>query len=350
MSKRIKIGDKHLGEDESVFIIAEAGVNHNGKLELAKKLVDKAKGAGVDAVKFQTYKTEDVVTEDAKMADYQKKNIGKEKSQYEMIKEKELGYDEFEELKEYCDEKNILFLSTPHTEDAMNFLEPLVPAYKIGSGDLTNLPFLEKVAKKGKPIILSTGMATLGEVEEAVQTVRKGGNEDLILLHCVTNYPTDIKNVNLRAMKTLKNSFKTKVGFSDHTMGITAPIAAVSLGATVIEKHFTLDKEMEGPDHKASLEPDELKDMVESIRNLEKGLGHGIKKPTNNEKEIISSVRKSIITEKKIHKGQQIKEDMLEIKRPADGIKPKYLNRVLNAKAKKDLKSGEVLKWSDLEC
>lgn len=349
VNEPIYIHDRKIGRDEPVFIIAEAGVNHNGKLELAKKMVDKAKRAGVDAVKFQTFKAEDLVTENSEMADYQKKNISKDQSQYEMIKEKELGYEEFKNLKEYCDEKDILFLSTPHTEEAMNFLEDLVPAYKIGSGDLTNLPFLKKVAQKGKPIILSAGMATLGEVEEAVKTIREEANEDLILLHCVTDYPTDIEKVNLRTIETLKTSFKTLVGFSDHTMGIIASIAAVSLGATVIEKHFTIDKEMEGPDHEASLEPNQLKKMIEKIRDIEKGLGDGIKKPTKEEKKTMENSRKSIIVGKNISKGTKFQKDILEIKRPGTGIKPKYLSKIIGKKAKEDIKKDSILTWDMID-
>jgi len=345
VDKVIEIGEKKVGKDHPTFIIAEAGVNHNGKIELAKELVDEAKKASVDAVKFQTFKAEDLVTKEGKMADYQKKNLGEEKSQYEMIKERELGYDDFEELKIYCDEKDVLFLSTPHTKKAADFLEGLVPVFKIGSGDLTNLPFLDKVARKRKPIILSTGMGTLGEVEEAVDKIKKTGNEDLILLHCVTDYPASMENINLKAMLTLRNSFKTLVGYSDHTLGITAPLAAVSLGATVIEKHFTLDKEMKGPDHKASLEPDEFKEMVNQIRSLEKALGDGIKRPTQNEEEIKRVARKSIVAVEGIPKNSVIKEEVLDIKRPGFGIKPKYLKKLIGREAKRDIKEDELITW-----
>ncbi|MFW6065135.1 MAG: N-acetylneuraminate synthase [Candidatus Natronoplasma sp.] len=341
----IEIGEKKVGKEHPTFIIAEAGVNHNGKLGLAKELVDEAKKAGVDAVKFQTFKAEDLVTKEGKMADYQKKNLGEEKSQYEMIKERELGYDEFEELKRYCDEKGILFLSTPHTEEAADFLEELVPVFKIGSGDLTNLPFLEKIAKKGKPMILSTGMGTLGEVEEAVGKIKGTGNEDLILLHCVTDYPASIEDINLNTMLTLSGCFKTLVGYSDHTLGITVPLAAVSLGATVIEKHFTLDKKMKGPDHKASLEPEELKEMVHEIRSLESALGDGIKRPTQNEEEIKKVARKSIVAGEDIPQGSVLKEDMLDIKRPGFGIKPKHLERLIGRGVKRDIKEDELITW-----
>jgi N,N'-diacetyllegionaminate synthase len=345
VDRSIFIGKRKIGEDETVFIIAEAGINHNGELKLAKQLVDKAKESKADAIKFQTFRTEDLVTKKADMAEYQKRNIGKGQSQYEMLKEKELSYDEFKELKKYCNEKGIIFLSTPHTEDSIDFLEPLVPAYKIGSGDLTNLPFLEKVAKKDKPIILSTGMGTLGEVEEAVNTIYAQGNKDLILLHCVTNYPAAIENVNLKAMITLKNTFKTLVGFSDHTLGITIPIAAVSLGAKVIEKHFTLDKNIKGPDHKASLNPEELKEMVIEIRKVEKSLGNGIKKPIKEEEKIKKVVRKSLVTSCDIKKGDIITKDKIKIKRPGTGIEPKYLDEVIGKKSKKFIEKDKLLKW-----
>ncbi len=341
----IEFDGRKIGKDQPVFIIAEAGVNHNGDIELAKQLVDKALEAGADAVKFQTFKAEDLVTKETEMADYQKKNIKQEKSQYEMIKEVELDYGDFEDLRNYCDHKGILFLSTPHTLEAADILESSVPIYKIGSGDLTNIPSLEKISEKGKPIILSTGMGTLGEVEEAVDCIRKAGNDELILLHCVTDYPTSTEIVNLKAMITLRESFKTIVGYSDHTVGITAPIAAVSMGADVIEKHYTLDKGMKGPDHKASLEPEELRDMVDKIRQLEKGLGDGIKKPTENEERIKKVARKSIVTNEKILKGSTLKEDNLYIKRPGTGIKPKHLEKLIGKKANRDIRKDELITW-----
>jgi N,N'-diacetyllegionaminate synthase len=233
---RIKIGARLIGERESCFIIAEAGVNHSGDIKLAKELIDTAKKAGVDAVKFQTFKAENLVTENAKMVEYQKKNLDKKENQLKMLKKYELNYNDFKRLKRYCDKKGIIFLSTPHSEDAVDFLEPLIPAYKIGSGDLTNSPFLEKIAKKKKPIILSTGMAMLGEVREAVKLIKKHGNNKIILLHCTTDYPCPIKEVNLKTMLTLKREFRLPVGYSDHTLGMLVPIMAVTLGAKVIEK------------------------------------------------------------------------------------------------------------------
>ncbi|MFW6040847.1 MAG: N-acetylneuraminate synthase [Thermoplasmatota archaeon] len=349
VDKVININGVKIGKEQPVFTIAEAGVNHNGQMKVAKQLIDEAKKVGADAIKFQTFKAKDLVTKKCEMANYQKKNIGEEKSQYEMIKERELSYEEFEELKRYCDEEGILFLSTPHTINAAEFLEHLVPIYKIGSGDLTNIPFLEKIAKKGKPIILSTGMGTLGEVEEAVETINKVCNEDLILLHCVTNYPTPLDKINLRAMLTLRDAFKTLIGYSDHTLGISAPIAAVSLGAKVIEKHFTLDKSMKGPDHKASLESDEFKHMIEEIRQLEKGLGDGVKRPTEDEEEIKKVARKSIVAKEDISKDSVLEKHQLDIKRPGIGIKPKHFKKLIGKKARYDIKKDELITWDMID-
>jgi N-acetylneuraminate synthase/N,N'-diacetyllegionaminate synthase len=348
MRKKIKIGNCLLGESELCFIIAEAGVNHNGSLGLAKKLVDGAKEVGVDAIKFQTFKAEDLVAKKTEMVAYQRKNVGKKESQFEMLKKLELTERDFIELKKYCDKKGIIFLSTPHTEDAIDFLESLVPVYKIGSGDLTNLPFLEKVARKQKPIILSTGMATLNEIREAVNTIKKERNNKIILLHCTTNYPCPLEEVNLRAMLTLKKEFNLPIGYSDHTFGILVPIMAVAMGAKIIEKHFTLDKNLPGPDHKASLEPKELKEMVESIRNVEKALGNGIKRPTKNEEKIKSFVRKTIVAKVNIPKGIKITKEMLSIKRAGVGIEPKYLKKIIGKVAKKNIVKEEIITWGKI--
>jgi len=349
MQREIKIEDRLVGAGEPCFIIAEAGVNHNGDINLAKKLVDVAKDAGVDAVKFQTFKSEGVVIEECEIADYARENMGKNIKQIDMIKKLELKYEDFVELKRYCDKKGIMFLSTPHSYDAIDFLEPLVPIYKIGSGDLTNLPFLEKIAKKGKPIILSTGMSNLGEIEEAVGIIKKTGCDKITLLQCTTNYPTKMEEINLSVMETLKHAFKLPIGFSDHSLGINAAIGAVALGACIIEKHFTLDKNLPGPDHKASLEPDDLKAMVNNIRDVEKALGNGIKKPTKEEDEIKKVARKSIVAKTDIPEGTIITKDMLEIKRPGIGIKPKYYWEILGGKTKRTLKKGELIRFNDLE-
>lgn len=364
---KITIGKK-LIRTGSCFIIAEAGVNHNGKIELAKKLVDAAKDAGADAIKFQTFKAEDVVTKDTSMANYQKKNVGEKETQQEMLKRLELSYDDFIKLKKYSDEKDIIFLSTPHSEDTIDFLEPLVPAYKIGSGDLTNLPFLEKIAKKSKPIILSTGMATMEELKEALNIIYSQGNKKIVLLHCTTNYPCSLNEVNLRAMQTMQEELNCLIGYSDHTLGISVSIVAVILGAAVIEKHFTLNKSLPGPDHKASLEPNELKKMIHEIRNMENRLNGGekieeilktiqnieeilgspIKKLTKNEERIKMFVRKSIVANVDIPKGTAITKDMISIKRPGTGIPPKHLDKVVGKKTKQNIKQDELISFEQL--
>lgn len=364
--KKIKIGNKFIGKGEQCFIVAEAGVNHNGDFRLAKRLVDIAKEAGADAVKFQTFKAEELVTGSGEMADYQKKNIGAKESQLEILKKLELDYREFIELKKYCDKKNIIFLSTPHCDSAIDFLEPLVPAYKIGSGDLTNIPFLEKIAKKKKPIILSTGMATLEEVRKAVEIILPIDKE-LILLHCRTNYPTPSNEVNLSAILTMKKEFNLPIGYSDHTEGIDVALDAAILDACVIEKHFTLDRNVLGPDHRASLEPGELKEMIAGIRDMEKAgaigagreikflsirqpkaIGNGFKGPTQNESAIANVVRKSIVAAVDIKRGSTIEESMLIIKRPGTGIEPERFDSIIGRKAKKDIKKDKLITWQDL--
>ena len=261
-----------------VFIIAEAGVNHNGSYELAKKLVDAAVDAHVDAIKFQTFISEKCICKNAAKASYQKENTNNNENQLEMVKKLELSFDEFTKLKEYCDAKKILFLSTPFDIDSIHFLNSLnIPIFKIPSGEITNYPYLREVGKLKKKVILSTGMSNMDEIREAINVLSENGTEDISILHCNTEYPTPMEDVNLNAMKTLRKEFKKDIGYSDHTLGIEVPIAAAAIGAKIIEKHFTLDRNMEGPDHKASLEPDELKKMVDSIRNIEKAMGNGKK-------------------------------------------------------------------------
>jgi N-acetylneuraminate synthase len=329
------------------LIIAEAGVNHNGDIEIAKKLVDVACEAGVDAVKFQTFKADKLVTKKAEKAEYQKKNTNNNETQYQMLKKLELAYDDHKELISYCEKKDIMFISTPFDIDSVDLLEDLgVELYKVGSGDLTNMPLLKYIARKNKPIILSTGMANLGEVEEAISWIKEEGNNDIILLHCTTSYPTAYQDVNLRAMETMRQAFKLPVGYSDHTMGIEVSIAAVAMGACVIEKHFTLDKTMEGPDHKASLNPKELKLMVKSIRNIEKSMGNGIKKCTTNEENTKKVARKGIVTVREIKKGEKIKSDMITVKRPENGIKPKYINKIIGYVALENIQKDSSIKWN----
>lgn len=334
---------------QKCFIIAEAGVNHNGSLDLAKKLVDVAKNAGADAVKFQTFTARNLVTQKAGTADYQKKNVGKNGTQFEMLEKLEMSQGDFKELKKYCDKEKIIFLSTPHTEDSVDLLNPLVSLYKISSADITNMPLLEKIAKSKKTIILSTGMADIKEIREAVDVIKNKGNKKIILLHCTTSYPCPENKVNLNAMLTLKEEFGLPVGYSDHTLSIIVPVMAVTLGAEVIEKHFTLDKKFPGPDHKASLEPSELKEMIFKIRKVKDILGDGIKKPTSEEQKIKKIARKSIVARVSIEKGSIIKKEMLTIKRPGTGMSPTYFNKIIGMQAKDDLKEDTLIKFTDLK-
>ncbi|ACO03060.1 MAG TPA: N-acetylneuraminate synthase [Persephonella sp.] len=329
-----------------VFIIAEAGVNHNGSIDLAKKLIDIAVDSGADAVKFQTFKAENLVNLYAEMAEYQKKNLGKTKSQLDMLKELELSFNDFEELKSYCDKRGITFLSTPFDIESARFLKELgLDIFKIGSGEITNYPLLKEIGSYRKKVILSTGMADLGEIEDALDVLIENGTEkkDITVLHCNTEYPTPYEDVNLRAMLTIKEAFKVKVGYSDHTTGIEIPVAAAALGASVIEKHFTVDRDLPGPDHKASLEPDELKAMVRAIRNVEKALGDGIKKPSRSEIKNIPVARKSIVAKRDIKKGEIFTEENLTVKRPGTGISPMRWNEIIGKKAPRDFKKDEVI-------
>lgn len=327
-----------------VLVIAEAGVNHNGSLELAKKLAFTAKECGVDIVKYQTANLKSLVSKYARMAEYQKENIGKETSQKEMLERLLLTYEEFVELAEYCREIGMAFLSTPFDLESINFLEKLgCSLWKIPSGEITNLPYLERIASSHKKIMLSTGMCTLQEVHEAVDILKRNGAGEMVLLHCTTQYPTPYDEVNLKAMLTLRNEFGCEVGYSDHTKGMEIPVAAVAMGATVIEKHFTLNRNMEGPDHRASLEPDELAAMVASIRNIEIALGSGVKKPTESEIGNRAVVRKSIIAARDIKKGEILQESNLTTKRPGNGISPMKWYDVLGTKAVKDFQEDELI-------
>ena len=349
LMKDIKIENKTVGENHPVFIIAEAGVNHNGEFSKAKKLVDIAVGSGVDAVKFQTYTAENVTIKNVKTANYVKNNFKQKIDQLNLLKNLSLSDEEFVKLKNYCDKKKIIFLSTPHSFDAIDKLSSLVSAYKFGSGDLTNIPSLVHAAKKKKPMILGTGMATLKDVSMAVDEIKKTGNNKIVLLHCTTNYPCSYEDVNLNSMLTMKEKLNCLVGYSDHTLGLIVPAIATALGATVIEKHFTIDKNLAGPDHKASLSPNELKQMVDDIRKTEKILGSFEKKPTASEKEIAKIVRKSIVATGDILIGTKIKRDMLEIKRPGTGIKPSDLQKIMGRKVKKSIKKDELIKYNMLE-
>ena len=330
------------------LIIAEAGVNHNGSIELAKKLVEKAKEAGVDYIKFQTFKASKLVTKAAKQAEYQQKNIGKEgDSQYQMLKKLELSPEEHEVLIDYCHQLGIKFFSTAFDFDSIDYLHSLnLGLWKIPSGEVTNYPFLKRIAAYNEPTILSTGMCDMEDVRAAVNALYRNGlsKENLILLHCNTEYPTPFEDVNLKAMDALRNEFGVEVGYSDHTKGIEVPIAAVALGATVIEKHFTLDRNMEGPDHKASLESDELKAMVSAIRNIEKAVGgDGTKHMSESEKKNIAIARKSIVAACDIKAGDVFTEQNLTVKRPGNGVSPMRWEEVLGQKAKRDFNEDELI-------
>lgn len=328
----------------NVFVIAEAGVNHNGDIEIAKKLVDTAVWAGADAVKFQTFCAERLVCRNAKKAEYQMETTQKDESQFDMLKKLELTPNMHEQLIDYCEDRKIKFLSTPFDIESMDYLVRCgVDIIKIPSGEITNYPYLVNAGKTRKKVILSSGMSSLNEVRDAVCILRENGSMDITVLHCNTEYPTPYEDVNLRAMQTIKDELGVSVGYSDHTAGIEIPIAAAALGAAVIEKHFTLDKNMEGPDHKASLEPDELKMMVNAIRNVDLSLGDGQKIPSVSEKKNIDIVRKSIVAKCNIMKGEILSEENLTTKRPGNGISPMCWNEVIGSVATQDYESDEMI-------
>lgn len=333
----------------SVYIIAEAGVNHNGSLDVAKKLVEAAAKAGADAVKFQTFTADNLVSKQAPKAEYQTQTTAKEESQYAMLKRLELDLEAHKELMRLCVEKGIEFLSTPFDHRSIEVLDALgLETFKIGSGELTNLPYLRKIGALNKQIILSTGMADLGEVEDALEVLTQAGTglENITVLHCNTEYPTPMQDVNLRAMQTISAAFPgIRVGYSDHTLGIEVPIAAVALGALVIEKHFTLDKNMPGPDHRASLEPQDLKAMVSAIRNIETARGTGIKTPSQSELKNKPIARKSIVAARAIAKGEIFKEENLTVKRPGTGISPMGWDEVIGRKAGKEYEIDDPITW-----
>lgn len=332
------------------FVIAEAGANHNGSLDLAFQLIDKAVEAGADGVKFQTFVTEELVSVKAAKAEYQKEATGNNEGQYEMLKKLELSFDDFRQLQEYAEKKSILFLSTPFDCKSVSFLNSIeIPCFKIPSGEITNLPYLIQIAKTGKDVILSTGMAELEEIEQAVCILRQHGVGRLCILHCNTEYPTPMEDVNLRAILTLKDKFGISVGYSDHTRGIEVAIAAVALGAEIIEKHFTLDRRMDGPDHAASLEPDELKQLVDCIRNIEKALGDGVKTASQSEMKNKELVRKSIVAGRNIAKGEYFSEKNLAVKRPGNGISPMKWFDLLGMKASKDYCKDDLIENGEEE-
>jgi N,N'-diacetyllegionaminate synthase len=348
-SSGVAIGERMVGEGHPCFVVAEAGVNHNGEVDLASRMVDAAARAGVDAVKFQTFRAERLVTKAAGKAGYQCRATGGG-SQFAMLKRLELTEKEFRELARYSRARELVFLSSPFDFESADFLEEVgVPAFKVASGEITNLPLLLHIARKGRPMILSTGMATIEEVVEAVRCVRKGGCSELVLLHCVTSYPARLEHMNLRVIDTLKKRFKVPVGLSDHTEGTCAAIAAVAMGACMVEKHFTLDRSLLGPDHSASLEPDELAKMVKAIRAVEAALGDGYKRLTAEEKGIRLAARKSIVARTRIAKGAVIIEKMLAYMRPGSGLPPKDAWKIVGRKATREIAKGAQIKMGDLK-
>jgi len=333
--------------NSKVFIIAEAGVNHNGDFEIAKRMVDVAIDANVDAIKFQTFKTEKVISRFAPKAEYQKALTDINESQLEMIKKLELDFDEHRKLMNYCKRKSIIYLSTPFDFDSIALLNDFgLGIFKIPSGEITNLPYLREIGSLNKKIILSTGMATLDEIRRALDILGESGTpkENILVLQCNTEYPTPMEDANLLAMLTIRKTFGVRVGYSDHTLGIEVPIAAVALGAEVIEKHFTLDRNMDGPDHKASLEPQELKAMVKAIRNIEAALGDGVKRPSFSETKNKVIARKSIVASRTITKGEMFSKQNLTAKRPGNGISPMDWDRVIGKFAKRRFEEDELIK------
>jgi N,N'-diacetyllegionaminate synthase len=331
---------------DKTIIIAEAGVNHNGSIEIAKKMIDLAVIAGVDYIKFQTFNTHKLTLKSAKKAEYQINNTHNSDSQYEMLSKLELSKENHYELITYCKNRNIAFLSTAFDLESVAFLSNFdMDFFKIPSGEITNYPYLKKIAQYKRPVILSTGMSTMDDIENAMAVLIDNGlnKNDITILHCNTEYPTPFEDVNLRAMQAIADRFKVKVGYSDHTQGIEIPVAAVALGATVIEKHFTLSRDMDGPDHKASLEPNELKAMVVAIRNVEKALGNRKKQVTDSERKNMDIARKSIIAAKDIKKGDVFGEDNITVKRPGNGISPMRWEEVLGKTAKKDFREDELI-------
>lgn len=346
---RFAIGDRRVGDGAPAFIVAEAGVNHNGDPALARRLIDHAVEAGVDAVKFQTFMSERLVSGRAPKAAYQLETTGGGEGQREMLARLELSPDQYGELKAYCAERGVLFFSSPFDETSVDALDALgVALFKVPSGEVTNHGFLRHVASKGKPVILSTGMSTLEEVAAAIDAIRDGGDPPLALLHCVSAYPAPIEEMNLRAMDTLRERFGRPVGLSDHTLGIEVAIAAVARGAAIVEKHFTVDKGLPGPDHRASLEPEELRSLVRAIRLVETALGDGDKRPTRSEADTRRVARKSLVAARAIRAGQPLTAEVVAIKRPGTGISPAELSRALGRTVLRDLAADEVIDWAAL--
>jgi N,N'-diacetyllegionaminate synthase len=345
----IRIADRTIGSGSPCFIIAEAGVNHNGSLALAIRLVDAAARAGADAVKFQTFKAEKIVSPVAPKAEYQIANTQSSESQLEMVKALELTFDEFRHIYDHCQIRKILFLSTAFDEESADFLDELgMPAFKVPSGEITNLPLLVHIARKRKPILMSTGMSNLEEVREALNTILRCGNDEVVVLQCTSNYPADPSTINLRAMATMRQEFDLDIGYSDHSQGIEIPLAAVALGACVIEKHFTTDRTLCGPDHKASLEPEELKSMISAVRNVEASLGDGLKRPSVDELKTAQCARRSLVAARRIAAGTLVTEDMVTILRPGTGLPPAMKAGICGKRVLQDLEAGELFSVENL--
>jgi N,N'-diacetyllegionaminate synthase len=344
------IGNRLVGDGQPAFIIAEAGVNHNGDVEIAKELIRQAKRTGADCVKFQTFAAQRVITKSAPKAEYQLKTTNPAESQFEMLKKLELAEEHYLELLELCAQEDIIFMSTPYNPEDVDFLVKLgTPAFKLASIHLAEPSFIAYVAQTGKPLILSTGMATMAEIDEAVRTIRATGNEQFVVLQCTTNYPSDLQDANLRVIPTLKNAFGCLTGYSDHTQTDSACIASIALGACVIEKHFTLDTAMPGPDHSSSFDPPQFAKLVSAIREVEQALGSPYKHPTPVEVRNAQGMRRSIVAKRAIQQGQTLTAEMLTFKRPASGLRPALLPEILGKTAACDIQEDELLRWEMLK-
>ncbi len=348
-NQEIHIGSRTVGSGHPVFIIAEAGVNHDGDVEKAKKLIDAAAEAKADAVKFQTFQTDRLIVPGVPKAGYHKRTTGEKGDFYQMIKSLELGKKEHKILSDYARKKGILFMSTPFDEESADMLFDLgVPVFKIDSGNLNNPYLVRHIVSKQLPVILSTGMATIGEIEETLRVIESTGNKNIILLHCTSNYPPALEDVNLRAMETMRLAFGTLIGYSDHTSGIPVTLAAVARGAIVVEKHITLDRNTPGPDHLASIEPDELKELVQGVRMIEHALGCSEKKPVEAEKEVMAALRRSVVSTVDIPQGKLIAREMVAIKRPGTGLPPKFLDIIVGRTARRDIKKNELVTFENV--
>ena len=345
MPTELNLAGRRIGPGQPCFVIAEAGVNHDGEISKAEALIEAAVAAGADAVKFQTFKTEKVIAPNTAKAPYQKTNTGADETMFEMVKKLELSFDAFRHLADLCRRRNVLFLSTPFDHDSVDFLAGLgMAAFKVPSGEITNFPLVTRMARQGRPLIISTGMSTIGEVDAVLQCAARAGNTQAALLHCVSNYPADPAESNLRVLGTLGRAFGLPVGFSDHTLGIEVAIAAVALGACIIEKHFTLDCDLPGPDHRASLEPDDLRAMIQGIRKVESALGNGIKTPSAAELAVAAVGRRSLVAAKDLSAGSRLSEEMIAVLRPGTGIPPAAMEYVLGRVLKQAVRAGELLR------